>query len=247
MFIDEAKLSLFDISGYWSRVIERPATPNELLRRLERAWWLGQFRGDADRLELLKRMFKSMRHSDDLGIVFIVGEGTGEPPVKKLPDGSVLVDARPRICLPSNDADAWNEGSCNEAFDALARTSSFESYPEIAPGLAFIELTYDEFTSWLESRGYGKPKFWRPLSAKSRLEKPKRGRPAEYNWIGVKRKLVDYVSEHGPVKKQIELMQKCADFAGELHPKGKTPDDKTIRDAIKTHALDIAAGLTSGK
>jgi hypothetical protein len=74
-----------------------------------------------------------------------------------------------------------------------------------------------------------------------------RGRPPEYNWIGVRTELAAYVSKHGPMQKHDELMQKCADFASELHPKRKTPDDKTIREAIKTHALDIAAGLTPGK
>jgi hypothetical protein len=79
------------------------------------------------------------------------------------------------------------------------------------------------------------------------LKKQKRGRPQEYNWSGVKSRLTDYASQHGPMQRLEELLQKCADFASELHPKGKMPDDKTIREAIKTYGLDIAAGLTSGK
>jgi hypothetical protein len=73
------------------------------------------------------------------------------------------------------------------------------------------------------------------------------GRPAEYAWPAVKRQLTDYVSKHGPIQTRAGLLQKCADFATDLHPKRKTPDDKTIREAIKKHALDIAAGLTPGK
>jgi hypothetical protein len=80
-----------------------------------------------------------------------------------------------------------------------------------------------------------------------RLKKPKRGRPAEYNWDGVKARLLDYVSQHGPMQTSDELMQKCADFASDLHPKKTTPSDKTIREAITTHALDIAAGFAPGK
>jgi hypothetical protein len=49
------------------------------------------------------------------------------------------------------------------------------------------------------------------------------------------------------VQTLVELLQKCADFATELHPRKRTPDDKTIREAIKTHALDIAAKNCSGK
>jgi hypothetical protein len=74
-----------------------------------------------------------------------------------------------------------------------------------------------------------------------------RGRPPEYNWIGVRTELAAYVSKHGPMRKHVELMQKCADFATDQHPEGKTPNDATIRAAIKKHALDIAAGLTPGK
>jgi len=80
-----------------------------------------------------------------------------------------------------------------------------------------------------------------------RLKKPKRGRPAEYNWDGVKARLSDHISQHGPMQTLDELMQKCADFAHDLHPKKSTPSDKTIREAIKTHALDIAASFSPGK
>jgi hypothetical protein len=75
----------------------------------------------------------------------------------------------------------------------------------------------------------------------------KRGRPAEYNWSGVKKRLESYASENGPVRTLDELLQKVADFAHDLHPRKKTPSDKTIRDAIKTHALDKAAGFAPGK
>jgi hypothetical protein len=44
-----------------------------------------------------------------------------------------------------------------------------------------------------------------------------------------------------------ELLEKCSDFAGQEHPHKKTPDDKTIREAIKKHRLDLAAGFVPGK
>jgi len=81
-----------------------------------------------------------------------------------------------------------------------------------------------------------------------RLKKAQRGRPAEYNWDGVKARLATYVAQHGPIQTSAELLQKCADFARELDTKKKrTPDDSTIRDAIETHALNIAAGGVPGK
>ena len=104
------------------------------------------------------------------------------------------------------------------------------------------------FERWLaRNRLQESPSRFEPLVASSPLKKQKLGRPQEYNWSGVKSRLTDYASQHGPMQRLEELLQKCADFASELHPKGKMPDDKTIREAIKTHALDIAAGLTSGK
>jgi hypothetical protein len=246
--VAKAKLPLQEISNYWSREIQPPASRIELLEHLEKAWWLGEIQGDGSRHDLLKRMFKSMYRRNDLGVVFVVGEDVGEPPpVKKLPDGSILVDVRHRIFLPSEDASAWDERSCEEAFRTLAQTSSTESYPEMTPSLAFIELTFEEFTGWLVMRGFAKPKFWRPLPLTDQLKRSKRGRPAEYNWIGVKDRLADYVSRHGSVQTWPELLQKCSDFASELHPEQKTPDDKTIRDAIKRYALDIAAGRVTGK
>ena len=78
------------------------------------------------------------------------------------------------------------------------------------------------------------------------IKRPKRGRPAEYNWDGVKAHIAAYVSQYGPMQTLTELLQKCSDFASDLHAQKRTPDDKTVRDAIKTHGLDIAAGLAPG-
>jgi hypothetical protein len=81
----------------------------------------------------------------------------------------------------------------------------------------------------------------------AQLKKPKRGRPAEYNWVGVKSKLRTHVKQHGPVQILDDLLQMCSDFASELHPEGKTPDLSTIRAAIKKHGLDVVAGMGRGK
>ncbi len=243
--IARAALSFLDISEYWSREIYPPASSHELLNTLVSAWWLGELRGDSKHspLQLLKIMYTSM-FRDDLGIVFIVGDGAGPLPVE-LPDGSLKLNLRPQIHVPSSDTESWDEAACRDAFHALAEVTerqSIESYREFAVMLPSIRLTCEEFNTWCRERGYPKPKFWRPP-----LKKSKRGRPPEYNWNGVKALLETYVSGHGPVQTIGELLQKCADFAFELHPGKSTPDDKTIREAIKTHALAAAAGLDPGK
>jgi hypothetical protein len=159
--ITKSKLPLHEISDYWSREIQPPASQNELYAFLERAWWLGEIHGGVARLEILKRMFKSMRHRDDLGIVFVV-DGDPAPPDEELPDGGVRVDIRYIVPVPSSDTDTWNEVNCADAFDALAQTPSTESYQLMGISLRYIELTWAEFNGWCRKRGYQVPSFWAP-------------------------------------------------------------------------------------
>ena len=79
-----------------------------------------------------------------------------------------------------------------------------------------------------------------PERGMSPLRRSKRGKRPEYNWPGVKARLQAYRLENGPIETFEELLQKCADFASELHPKRKTPDDSTIRVAIEAYELDKA-------
>jgi hypothetical protein len=236
--IAKSALSLLAISDYWPREIRPSASSKEVLSVLVSAWWLREFRGDFPHspLQLLKIMYTST-FRDDLGIIFIAGGGEG--------DGSWEIDGRPQIHVPSGNVESWDEAGCRDALQALAEIterSSIESYWEFAVLLPFIRLTYGEFDTWRRKHGYPKPRFWRPP-----LKKSKPGRPVEYNWNGVKAQLRNYVSKNGPMQSSSELLQKCADWACELHPANRTPNDKTIREAIETHGLATAAGLNPGK
>jgi len=161
--IAEATLSLHDIAEYWSREIHPPASWQEVFQTLESAWWLAELRGNSGRtrLQLLKNMFTSMRHRDDLGIVFIAGSRAAPPPVK-LPDKSLKVDLRHQIRVPSANTDSWDEAACSEAFRTLAKTCSVESYPDYAPYFSSIQLSYQEFNTWRAKRGYDVAGFWKP-------------------------------------------------------------------------------------
>ena len=161
--IAKPALSFGEISDYWSREISPPASSKELLDTLVSAWWLGELRGDSvtPRLKLLKIMFTSM-YRDDLGIVFIVGDGAGPRPVE-LPDGSLKVDLRPQIRVPSSNIESWDEAACTNAFHALAEVTEkfpIDSYREFAVLLPSIKLTYEEFNTWLQKRGFSVPTFW---------------------------------------------------------------------------------------
>jgi hypothetical protein len=243
--ITKAALSFGEIADYWSREIRPPASSTELLSLLVAAWWLGELRGNSrhSRLQLLKLMFRST-YKDDLGFVFVVGDAEGPPDVE-LPNGSLKVHLY-KIHVPPTNTDNWNEAACKEAFQELAqitKESLFKQYREFAIFLPSIELTFEDFDAWRKKRGYEQPKFfWRP-----QLKSSKRGRPAEYNWPGVKTKLEAYVSKNGPVKTLGELIQKSADFAHELHPCKNTPNDATTRSAIKTYGLAAAARFDPGK
>lgn len=173
------RLSLLDIAKYRSREIEPPASMSELLDLLERAWWLGEIRGSSKttRLELLTRMFSSLRDRDHPGLVFLGKNDSCETLRQELPDGSLILDRRPRIPVPSVDVNAWDEAGCEAAFQALAQSPSRESCPEMAPVFAIIELTYDEFINWLAQRGWKKPKFWSPPAK----EKEQRGSWASHS------------------------------------------------------------------
>jgi hypothetical protein len=160
--IAKAALSFGEVADYWAREIHPPASWEEIFRTLERAWWLGELRGNSGptRLQRLKNMFTSMRHRDDLGIAFVVGD-CADPGAVGLPDGS-QVDLRHKIRVPSNDPESWEEAACTHAFQALAKTSSKESYPDLTVGFTLTELSYQEFNAWREKRGYHEANFWKP-------------------------------------------------------------------------------------
>jgi len=161
--VAKSTLSFGEIADYWSREIRPPASSNELLSILVSAWWLGELRGDSvhSRLELLKIMFTS-KYRDDLRIVFIVGDDA-RPPQVELPDGSCQIDVRPEIRLPSNNIETWDGAVCDDPFRALAEVTedfSIDIYREFAVFLPSIKVTYEEFDTWLRSRGYSPPTFW---------------------------------------------------------------------------------------
>jgi hypothetical protein len=82
-------------------------------------------------------------------------------------------------------------------------------------------------------------KEWMLVSEMRKSVSPKgtRGRPAEYDWEGVRSELNRYVAKHGLMRSKNELIQKCSAIAAGLHRERQTPDEKTIRAAIKKHGL----------
>jgi hypothetical protein len=156
--IAESTLSFGEIADYWSREIYPPASWDEILRTLESAWWLGELRGNSGptRLQRLKNMFTSMRQRDDLEIGFIVSPG---PLPVDLQD---RFKPRYQIRVRSDHTESWDEAACSDAFAALAKTCSKESYPELKVGFTLTKLSYEEFSTWCTKRGFSIPTFWKP-------------------------------------------------------------------------------------
>jgi hypothetical protein len=225
--ITKAALSFLEISDYWSREIHPPASPKELLHVLEAAWWSGELRGNSfhSPLQLLKKMFVSMRDQNDLGIIFIVGDDEGPPPIE-LPDGCVKVDIRQRIPVPSDDPDSWKESACGQAFGALAECSS-HAFPHLAVDLPWIELSYEEFTDWLAKRGYAKPMFWR-LPETNDVD---RGPGAHQHRNGWKAKLSAKLSSSE---------QAVMHAMNELWPDGKVVHRAKVRDHLISQKTNVS-------
>jgi hypothetical protein len=166
--ITKVDLSFLEISDYWSREIQPPASRWELLDLLIRAWWGGELFGDArPRLEILKIMFA--KRSELSGLVFTLGDEVGEATVEwppngsaDVPDGSADVDICPRVPVPSKNTDVWDDASCAPAFQSLSsrEVSCVEHYPDWRVAFDWFNLSRDEFMKWLTTRGYSLPTFW---------------------------------------------------------------------------------------
>ncbi len=65
------------------------------------------------------------------------------------------------------------------------------------------------------------------------------GRAPTYDWLSLRLKLERHVREHGRFPVRARLIEWCQTSAAIV----KTPDEKTVRDAIKKYGLD-AIGVT---
>jgi hypothetical protein len=160
--ISEDDLSFSRIADYWSREIYPPASRSEVLDLLIRAWWRGELFGDsASRLDFLKGMFTARNNGLSDDIVFDAGNEVRPRDQEELPDGSVRIDMRLRVPVPSSNTNDWNEALCGPAFQKLSSKDVWcsEHYPLLLPRLAGSNLSREQFMSWVETR-YPLPTFW---------------------------------------------------------------------------------------
>ncbi|UPT96131.1 hypothetical protein J4G48_0045060 [Bradyrhizobium barranii subsp. apii] len=163
------KLPLREIADFWSREIKPRASRDELLARLESAWWRGELRGNSwdSRLQLLKKMFEKREEPELRSVAFVSPSDAGPPTEVPLSDGSIAV-VRRIISVP-NASEDWTEASCSEAFEALASLPSEEYFPLFSYAICFIDLTYEEFFGWVRTRRFDLPTFWRTEFADAKI------------------------------------------------------------------------------
>ena len=159
--ITKPELSFAEISEYWAPELRWSRDMVQAL--LEGAWWLGEITGHSKvtRLELLKKLFKWMRNSDFPAIVFVTPGIAPPSETIELADEHLAVDLRPRVFVPSDDADTWSEASCIPAFEILAEKPSLQNYPEWSPGFHAMKLNSDEFFRLIAVRRLPYPTFWK--------------------------------------------------------------------------------------
>ena len=158
--ITKPELSFAEISEYWAPELRWSREMVQAL--LEGVWWLGEITGGSKgRLELLKKLFRLMRKSDSPAIIFVTPGNAPPPETIELANEHLAVDLRPRVFVPSDDADTWSEASCIPAFEILAEKPSLQHYPEWSPGFHAMKLNRDEFFRLIAVRGLPYPTFWK--------------------------------------------------------------------------------------
>jgi hypothetical protein len=174
MLICRDRLSIADITDYWSREIQPFTLPEQLVDVLEAAWWRREVKTDGPLtpLALLKSMFKSAHEGYLTSLVFVTkddAEGV------ELPGGGLLVDpSRPTIPVPSDAPETWSEASCDPAFNALAKLPSRKHYRDRTIQFLMMEIHHEQFVNFLRAYSLDVPKFWR-ASIQGSLELQEKG------------------------------------------------------------------------
>jgi hypothetical protein len=143
-------LSLWQIADYWSREMKPPANRDELFDSLVKAWWRGELvASGAERVDMLK----AIHNNPPSWIAF-----EGEQQISALPNG--IVEVRLFVPLPKSSPDSWTDDDCTEAFQIIAKLWDSLDFELFVPIVWSLQLSEDEFTRWVKSRGHQRGNFW---------------------------------------------------------------------------------------
>jgi hypothetical protein len=164
-----AILTLSDVAKHWSQESLPRREIHELVNEMLQHWWLGnlQLQGPS-RLEILKLL---REHSCEELIFFVLAEG---PPVTcvERDDGSVDVDIRKPVPIPSSDTSTWSEANCAEAFGALAELEDYRDCGDVVTPVfhAALVVTEPAFRAWLVHNKVNPPKFWKSSEVSNKCQ-----------------------------------------------------------------------------
>jgi hypothetical protein len=178
-------LSIQRIAEYWSREIRPPASPRELREEIIKAWWRRELvvPGGPEPIDVLRSLHKTV---DRNKVLFIAPTDVAPPVSVAHEDGSVTVDVRIRIRVPSGSPESWIEENCDEGMAAIAESWDEAAFQPIATGLTAIKLTVTQFSAWTKARGFKRPRFWahpgraRPASPRRLSDKSARRFAEQY-------------------------------------------------------------------
>jgi hypothetical protein len=143
-------LSLWQIADYWSREMKPPANRDELFDSLVKAWWRGELvASGAERVDMLK----AIHNNPPSWIAF-----EGEQQISALPNG--IGEVRLFVPLPKSSPDSWTDDDCTEAFQIIAKLWDSLDFELFVPIVWSLQLSEDEFTRWVKSRGHQRGNFW---------------------------------------------------------------------------------------
>jgi hypothetical protein len=206
------KLSFIEIAKYWSGEITPSVSPKELRDTISKAWWRGELVAEngPSRLNLLRALYLNCADF----IAFAI-PGMEEPEQWRSLDGGALEFVRPvRVPLPNADPETWTDANCAEAFESIAEAWDEENFRLIAPIVAGIVLTQDEFNQWINEHEYRRPAFWG--NAGQRQTGHQRTKPIQYQ-----------------IGRAVEALSR--EHAGKFPPDGMP---KQERDRLITEWLD---------
>ena len=85
-------------------------------------------------------------------------------------DGSVDVDIRKLVPIPSSDTSTWSEANCAEAFGALAELEDYRDCGDVmTPAFhSALAVTEPAFRAWLAHNKVNPPKFWKSSKTSNR-------------------------------------------------------------------------------
>ena len=252
-------LAIGEVCRQWAKEPEASPDPLNILTLLLQAFWRNNLRG-------LHRPSGEKIFSRQQGLEALVDRNSsdGHPEIvicrnqeqlgaeQVLPaNGNIVVDLRKFVFLPTDIA-AWTEDICSQAYEKLAVCEATAYAPEFHTGFKTMRVGKRNFLIFLRYYELEPPWFWYDSDRPSRglirqatspptpSRRPRRGRPATYNYASIDDILEALHLEDGlaAVQDFHSVKDRLISTLGER----AVPSDTQLRRHIKTWRRDHISG-----